>query len=113
MKFEGDFTYRYGLYDKIIGGGIYHYGDGDGFLMLLDDDEKVEPRLFSIQSNSEFFNFIGRPIMFIDDGTGVNLLLDNWSNDAFLETVQIKHKVENGMQIMMKMLDNQPVESKN
>lgn len=113
MKFESNFTYRYGLYDKVIGGGIYHYGDGDGFLMLLDDDEKVEPRLFSIQSNSEFFNFIGRPIMFIDDGTGVNLLLDNWSNDAFLETVQIKHKVENGMQIMMKMLDNQPVESKN
>lgn len=108
-KFEKDFTYSYGVYTETVGGGIYHYSDQDGFLMLLDDDEQVEPRLFSIQSNSEFFNFIGRPIMFIDDGTGVNLLLANWSNDSFLETVKIKHRIENGMQIMMKMVDEKPV----
>ncbi|GEM_PF-2269100 len=109
MKFERDFTYRYGTYDKLIGGGLYHYSEKDGFLMLLDDDKKVEPRLFSIQYNAEFYNFIGRPIMFINDGHSENMLLANWSNDAFLETVTITHRIENGMQIMMKMLDEQPV----
>jgi len=108
VKFEKDFTFRYGMYDKLIGGGLYHYSDQDGFLMLLDDDEKVEPRLFSIQYNSEFYNFIGRPIMFIDDGNGENLLLANWSSDGFLEKVKINHRVENGMQIMMKLIDEKP-----
>jgi len=108
MKFEQDFTYTYGVYDKVIGSGIYHYTDQDFFLMLLDSDKQIEPRLFSLQSNSEFFNFIGRPIMFVDDGTGENLLLGNWANDAYLANLQINHKVENGMQIMMKMLDEKP-----
>jgi len=109
MKFETDYTYTYGVYDKVIGSGIYHYTDQDFFLMLLDDDSHIEPRLFSLQSNSEFFNFIGRPIMFADDGTGENLLLGNWANDAFLASIKVNIKVENGMQIMMKMMDEKPV----
>jgi len=108
-----DLTYNfvgpYGFANLKRGGGLYHYSEKDGFLMLLDDDKKVEPRLFSIQYNAEFYNFIGRPIMFINDGHSENMLLANWSNDAFLETVTITHRIENGMQIMMKMLDEQPV----
>lgn len=108
LKFADDFTYEYGVYDEVKGSGVYHYSDTDFFLMMYDSDPKIEPRLFSIQSNSEFFNFIGRPIIVVDDGSGEHILLDKWSNDRFLNQVRIVHNLSNGMQIMMKMLDEKP-----
>jgi len=108
LKFGEDFSYKYGVYDKEVGSGIYHYSSQDFFLMLIDDDKEIEPRLFSVQSNSEFFNFIGRPIMIVEDSSGENLLLANWANDAFLQTVRVNNELPNGMQIMMTMLEEQP-----
>ncbi len=109
MKFESDYTYTYGRYDKIVGSGIYHFADSDEFLLMLDHDSQIEPKLFKLLSNSEMFNFVGQPIMLIDDGTGERMLWKNFAQDGFLETVKINHQLHNGAQIVMKMNPTRPV----
>ena len=109
LKFEKDYTYAYGRYDKVVGSGIYHYSDSDEFLVMLDMDSQVEPKLFKLLSNSEMFNFVGQPIMLIDDGKGERMLWKNFAQDGFLETVKINHQLHNGAQIVMRMQPSRPV----
>lgn len=110
-KFNKDYTYAYGRYDNVVGSGIYHYADSDEFLVMLDNDGQIEPKLFKLLSNSEMFNFVGQPIMLIDDGKGERMLWKNFAQDGFLETVKINHQLHNGSQIVMKMEATRPVAS--
>lgn len=112
LKFEKDFTYTYGRYEELIGSGIFHFTDKEELLLMLDDDPKVEPKFFSALSNSEFYNFIGRPINFIDDGKGVRMMFSDFANDGFIESVKMVAQLHNGMQIMLKMTETQPVNPK-
>jgi len=108
IKFDKNFNYTYGRFEETMGSGIFHYAETDEYLFMLDNDGQVEPKLFKLLSNSEFFNFVGQPVMLIDDGTGEKMLLNNFANDQFLETITILHEIHNGSQIMMQMGEEQP-----
>lgn len=109
LKFEKDYTYKYGIGNEEIGGGIYHHAGSDSKLFMLDNDIQLEPKLWDLKSNSEFFNFLGRPIIVIEDDNGHGqVLMSNFSNDAFLGRQKILVESKNGMQIMMTLLEKKP-----
>ena len=108
-KFDKDYTYQYGIRDQVIGDGVYHYAGSDTKLFMLDNDRQIEPKMWNIKSNSEFFNFLGRPIIVVEDASGHGqLLMSNFSNDGFLNTQKIIVQSGNGTQIMMLLLEQKP-----
>lgn len=108
-KFKGDYTYEYGIHDQIIGSGIYHYAGSDTKMFMLDNDVQLEPKMWNLKANSEFFNFIGRPIMVLEDNTGHGqILMSNYSNDKFLQNKKVLVEGKNGTQIMMALMEQRP-----
>lgn len=81
IKFEDDFTYRYGVNDGLLGSGQYHFRLEDETLHMLDADFEQEPKVWSAKAN-------GRAIAL----AGIH-----------------EYKVNNGMQIKLIPLDNPPI----
>ena len=103
IKFKEDFTYQYGSFEEVEGSGMYHYTESDFKLLMLDDDEQIEPKFWEVRSNSDYFNFIGQPIIVImDNKEQERILMSNFSNDGYLATQKIMVEAQNGMQILMK-----------
>lgn len=111
IKFENDYTYRYGIGPDEIGSGIYHYAPSTKRLMMLDNDPQVEPKMWSLLSNSEFMNFLGHPLLVIRDQMNQEyLLMDNFANDALIEQAgKMIAEAHNGMQIKMILLESAPL----
>jgi len=73
LKFDEDFTYSYGLYDALNGTGKYHYRLDDGSLIMLDDNEKLQPKEWQLQSNGIAIALIGRHGFEINNGMQMKL----------------------------------------
>ena len=111
IKFENNYTYRYGIGPDVIGSGIYHYAPSSKRLMMLDDDVQVEPKMWSLLTNSEFMNFLGHPLLVVRDQTGNEfMMMENFANDRLLEQAgTMVAEAHNGMQIKMILLENAPL----
>lgn len=110
IKFDNNYTFKYGKYEKVIGSGIYHYSTTSQLLIMLDDDEKIEPKMFTVKSNSEFINMMGRPIIIIRNLEGIEfVILQQFSSDNYIGRAGTKvAEAHNGMQIKMILLEEQP-----
>lgn len=108
-KFENNFEYNYGIGEEVIGGGSYHYNDADELLLMLDHDSQIEPKLWSLLSNSEFFNFLGHPILVMEEADGKgHILLKNFASEKYIDAPNIIAQSNNGMQIMMTKVEERP-----
>jgi len=108
IKFQKDYTYSYGQYNSDIGTGIYHYSPSDQTLIMLDEDQSIQPKMWQLLSNSEFYNFNGRPIKVVNENGTNKLLTDNLSNDRYLNTQEIIAHAPNGTQLLMKLSEEIP-----
>ena len=73
IKFNDDFTYTYGYYDDVNGTGRYHYRLDDYALILLDDNEEMQPKEFQLQSNGVAIALIGRHGFTVNNGMQMKL----------------------------------------
>ena len=78
--------------------------------MMLDDDPLVEPKMWTVKSNSDFMNFIGHPLLLIrDTNNNEFLLMENFANDKLIERAgRMVAEAHNGMQIKMLLLNDAP-----
>ena len=73
LKFEDNFTYSYGYFDDINGTGIYHYRLDDDALLMLDDNEKLQPKEWQLRSNGTAIVLEGRHGFKINNGMQMKL----------------------------------------
>jgi len=73
IKFEEDFTYQYGYYEVLAGTGIYHYRIDDEALLLLNDDETLEPKSWALRTNGMAFALSGRHDFGVNNGMQIKL----------------------------------------
>lgn len=73
MKFEEDFTYQYGYYDALAGTGIYHYRNDDEAMLMLNDDETLEPKSWVLRTNGRAFALVGRHDFGVNNGMQIKL----------------------------------------
>lgn len=74
LKFEDDFTYSYGLYDEIQGGGRYHFRLDDKAVVMLDNKEEVEPKFWTVKQNNRAMAWVGGHDLGINNGMQMKLL---------------------------------------
>ena len=74
IKFEDDFTYQYGYYDALAGTGIYHFRMDDEAILLLNDDETLEPKSWTLRTNGTAFALVGRHDFAVNNGMQIKLL---------------------------------------
>lgn len=110
LKFDDDYTFKYGIYDRVIGSGIFHYSESTERLMMLDDDPQIEPKMWTIKSNSDYINMMGLPLLLVEDlQKKRNLIMDNFTNDKAINRMGKKViTAHNGMQMKMLLLVGQP-----
>ena len=110
IKFENNYTFSYGKEKKLYGNGVYHYSPTDRILIMLDDNDQIEPKMWEFLFNSESFNFVGRPLIVIKDKKEQEFVLtSNFWNDAYLNNVETLLQVPNNSQILMNLSENKPV----
>ncbi len=80
IKFGDDFRYKYGVGQKITGGGKYHFRLEDKSLYMLNDNVEHEPKVWRVNYNGSVLAMAG-------------------TNE---------YKVNNGMQIKMIEIENKP-----
>ncbi len=73
LKFEDDFTYSYGWYDDVNGTGRYHYRLDDQSMIMLDDNEDLQPKEWQLQSNGVAIVLIGRHGFQVNNGMQMKL----------------------------------------
>ncbi len=73
LKFEDNFTYSYGYYDDVNGTGIYHYRLDDDALIMLDDQEDIQPKEWLLRSNGTAIVLEGRHGFTINNGMQMKL----------------------------------------
>lgn len=61
IDFTQEATYEYGLREKVIGSGRYHYSPETGLLLLVDSNSGVKPREFKVQIAGDIMVFSGSP----------------------------------------------------
>ena len=110
LKFADDFTYEYGSFNEVMGNGVYNFLETDSDLFMLDNDSQIEPKFWSVKSNSDHFSFIGKPIIVVkgEEGGG-QVLLKNLANDDFLNAQNIMVSGPNGMQLLMNKSETIPM----
>ena len=81
IQFNDDFSYQYGYYDDTHGGGQYHMRFEDFQMVLLDDNDEIEPKIWDVMHNGEYMAWVGTH----------------------------EFGIQNGMQIKMKPMDRKPV----
>ncbi len=74
MDFKEDFSYEYGYYDETLGGGIYHLRLDDLALLMLDNNEEMEPKVFQANSNGLAMSFSGRHDFGVNNGLNMKLM---------------------------------------
>ncbi len=74
IKFEDDFSYRYGKDGKTFGSGRYHYRLSDGILAMVDDNAEIEPKFWKVQHNGKAMALIGEHDLGINNGMQIKLL---------------------------------------
>ena len=73
IKFEEDFTYQYGYYGALAGTGIYHYRNDDEAMLMLNDDETLEPKSWVLRTNGRAFALVGRHDFGVNNGMQIKL----------------------------------------
>ena len=73
IKFEEDFSYKYGYYEALAGTGIYHYRMDDEAMLLLNDDETLEPKSWVLRTNGRAFALVGRHDFGVNNGMQIKL----------------------------------------
>lgn len=72
IKFNDDWTYAYGKYSKTTGGGKYHHSFDNAKLVMLDNDENIDPVEYETKYGTEVIILVGRPT-FGQNGTQMKL----------------------------------------
>ena len=73
LKFEDDFTYSYGYFNEVNGTGRYHYRIDDDALIILDDNEELQPKEWQLRSNGTAIVLEGRHGFKINNGMQMKL----------------------------------------
>ena len=74
LKFEEDFSYTYGIYDRTTGGGRYHYRLDDSQLIMLDNDPEMEPKVWDAKNNGEIMPFVGTHTFDVNNGMQIKMI---------------------------------------
>ncbi len=61
IKFNEDWTYNYGSYDKTTGSGKYHHSFENNLIVMLDDDINVPAVEFETKYGQEVIILVGKP----------------------------------------------------
>jgi len=78
IKFEDDFSYRYGVYGDLLGSGKYHFRLEEESLIMLDNDFEQEPKVWSAKANGRAIALAGRHDYQVNNGIQMKLIyLDN------------------------------------
>lgn len=78
IKFEEDFSYSYGYYDKKAGSGRYHFRLDDKAMIMVDDNDEMEPKFWIANHNGEAMALVGQHDLGINNGMQIKMLpLDN------------------------------------
>jgi len=59
INFKDDFTYEYGNFDTVQGEGRYHYSMDKSQLVMVDNNEKLNPQEWDIKSGGDVIIMIG------------------------------------------------------
>lgn len=59
IQYKDDFTYDYGIYGDQNGSGKYHYRLDDNMMIMLDDDETVQPKEWQVKHGGEVMVLVG------------------------------------------------------
>lgn len=59
IDFKNDFTYEYGNYDQIQGNGRYHYSMDKTQLVMVDNNDKLNPQEWDIKTGGDVIIMIG------------------------------------------------------
>lgn len=81
IKFDDDFTYKYGQDSKLLGKGRYHFRLDDKNLHMLDNDVESEPKVWMVNHAADVLALVGTH----------------------------EYQVNNGMQIKMVALEKNPI----
>ncbi len=74
IDFKEDFTYEYGYYDKTQGGGRYHFRLDDFALLMLDNNEDMEPKSWTANNNGDAMALVGNHDFGINNGMQIKML---------------------------------------
>jgi len=74
IKFEDDFTYRYGVYADLLGSGQYHFRLEDETLYMLDADVEQEPKVWSAKANGQAISLAGLHEYNVNNGIQMKLI---------------------------------------
>jgi len=74
IKFGEDFTYQYGYYEATAGTGRYHFRDDDQQMLMLNDNEEYEPKLWQLNTNGVEFVLVGRHEFDVSNGMQIKFL---------------------------------------
>lgn len=73
IKFEDDFTYRYGIYEGQLGSGQYHFRLDDETLHMLDSDFEQEPKVWRAKANGRAIALAGLHEYNVNNGIQIKL----------------------------------------
>jgi len=68
IDFKDDNTYEYGLYDSVMGDGIYHYDPVTTIALIIDNDTSVKPQEFEMKLVMDALVMVGQKT-YNDNGT--------------------------------------------
>lgn len=74
IKFEDDFTYKYGIYDGLLGSGQYHYRLDDETMHMLDEDFEQEPKVWRAKANGRAIALAGLHEYKVNNGIQIKLI---------------------------------------
>ena len=78
VDFHEDYTYSYGIYDKTLGSGRYHFRLDDEAMIMLDDDPTLEPKFWNALSNGTAMALVGTHELDINNGMQIKMIpIDN------------------------------------
>jgi hypothetical protein len=77
LSFEEDFTYSYGVNEKKLGKGRYHFRLDDKSLYMVDDDVSLEPKVWTANHNGRAIALIGTQEYNINNGMQVKMIASN------------------------------------
>ncbi len=74
LKFNEDFTYRYGRDDRIFGNGKYHFTLDSNALIMLDTDIESEPKVWTANYNGRAMALVGTHEYGVNNGMQIKLV---------------------------------------
>ncbi len=75
MKVENDHTYKLGSQSTVSEIGICHYDDEKGSLLLLPNDESLQPKIWRVQLSGDQFVLFGTQEYGINNGMQIKFIL--------------------------------------